>query len=167
MIIRKLNITDIKEYKQIRLEMLKKAPTSFGSSFEEESLFSDSMWENRLTKEDINVIGAFDNGLIGVVLAVTNPRKKLKHLAHINSMFVRTSFRQSGVGNKLIKAAIKLLTEKDIEVVNLSVVTDNLSAIKLYERNGFIIYGTESNGIKYNNEYIDLHLMTLKLHKNV
>ena len=167
MIIRKLNITDIKEYKQIRLEMLKKAPKSFGSSFEEESLFEDSMWENRLTKEDINVVGAFDNGLLGVVLAVTNPRKKLKHLAHINSMFVKESSRQSGVGDKLVKAAIELLTEKGVEHVNLSVVTDNVGAIKLYERNGFTTYGTEPCGIKYNNEYIDLHLMTLKLVQNV
>lgn len=157
--IRKLNIDDLNSYRNIRLELLKTSPTNFGSSFDEESLFDRKMWESRLTKNTISVFGAFDQELVGIVLTVENPREKMKHIASINSMYVKEKYRSLKVGDQLLKHALDYLKKKEVEQVVLSVVTTNKPAIKLYQNNGFVHYGTEIGTIKYEGEYYDLYLM--------
>ena len=119
--IRKLTINDVTEYKAIRLELLKNEPSSFGSSFEEEDSFDFSMWTNRLTKKNISAFGAFNNNeLVGIVLGVMNPRKKIKHIATLNSMYVKPEYRSQGIGEKLIVKTVTYLFEQSIEIINLS-----------------------------------------------
>jgi len=162
--IRKLSLDDLEQYKNIRLELLKNSPSNFGSSYEEESKFDRDMWVNRLTKKHISVFGAFDNDLIvGIVLAVMNPRKKIKHVATLNSMYVKEGYRNKGIGKDLIETAIRYLENEDVEIINLSVSEDNESAISLYKRLGFIVYGEEKKAIKLNGKYIDTYLMNKEL----
>lgn len=164
MIIRRLNVDDAAAYKAIRLELLEVEPQSFGSSFEEESQFEDPMWINRLTKEHIYTFGAIEKDeLIGIVLAVTNPRKKVGHVATLNSMFVKKGFRGKQVGNALLNHAIDEMKSLGVEQILLSVVTENAKAISLYERNEFEAYAVEEEAIKLNNYYYDLLLMKRKL----
>jgi len=160
-IVKKLNKEDLEQYKEIRLELLKNEPINFGSSFEEESTFNEVMWENRLSKDYLGVFGGFINGkIIGVALAVMNPRKKIKHVATLNSMYVKEKYRNLGLGRELIKVIINHLSNQGVEILNLSVVTSNLNAINLYKSLGFEVYGEEKNAIKLNKEYINLFLMT-------
>lgn len=162
--IRVLTVDDLCAYKSIRLELLKNEPVNFGSSYDEENSFDDSFWANRLTNNKIIVFGAFDQEtLVGISLAVTNPRKKIKHIATLNSMYVKKEYQNKGIGKKLIIAVIKFLKDKDVEILNLSVVTTNIAGINLYKHFGFTIYGEEKKGIKLNNKYIDMYLMTLEL----
>jgi len=89
-----------------------------------------------------------------------NPRKKIKHIATLNSMYVKPEYRSQGIGEKLIVKTVTYLFEQSIEIINLSVATNNKKAISLYEKLGFNIYGEQKNAIKLNDEYIDLYLMT-------
>jgi ribosomal protein S18 acetylase RimI-like enzyme len=160
-IVRKLTIDDLEQYKETRLELLKKEPANFGSSFEEESKSDEVMWQNRLNKNYLAVFGGFINGkIIGIALAVMNPRKKIKHIATLNSMYVKEKYRKLGLGKEMIICIIKYLSNQGVEILNLSVVTSNEKAINLYKSLGFEIYGEEKNAIKLNNEYINLFLMT-------
>lgn len=162
--IRKLELNDLESYRSIRLELLKKYPTNFGSSSEEESAFDEKMWVNRLSKDTITPIGAFIEGeIVGIVLTVQNPRKKMKHIAHINSMYVKDEYMGKGIGDALIKYAVSLMKEKEVEIIYLSVVSDNTSAINLYQKNGFSGYGIEPKTIKHEGKYHDLLLMSLEL----
>ena len=166
-IVRRLTLDDINEYKEIRLEMLKLAPSSFGSSFEEESLFEDEMWINRLSKKTIKVLGAYEEGsLAGILLIVKNPRKKMKHIATINSVFVREEYRGRGIASTLLSSAISCLNCTEVERVKLSVVTINEHAIKLYESHGFNVYGTDKDSIKIDNDYYDQLLMEREISCN-
>ena len=147
--IRKLEMEDLLDYKAIRLELLQNEPMNFGSSFEEESLFEDSLWKSRLIKQNIIPIGAFvDFDLVGIVLIVLNPRKKMLHVATINSMYVKEKYRGLGIGIALIEEAILVSKKNNIEIINLSVVTTNLKAVALYKKHGFVTYGEEKNTIK-------------------
>ena len=158
--IRKLNLEDLQSYKRIRLDLLRNEEESFGSSFEEESKFEDQMWINRLSKLTIIAYGAFSqNTLIGIALGVLNPRKKMKHSATINSVYVTPNERGKGIARKLLETLISALEAKNIEIMKLSVVTTNKNATKLYKSLGFTIYGTEEGSIKTNNKYIDQYLM--------
>lgn len=159
--IRELKIEDVDKYKSVRLELLLKEPNSFGSSFEEENNFEESMWNNRLTKKNITGFGAFsDEDLVAIVLAVLNPRKKIKHIATLNSMYVKPAYRKLGIGEDLIKRAVSYLKTQHVEIINLSVASENIKAINLYQKLGFNIYGEEKKAIKLNDDYIDLYLMT-------
>lgn len=60
--LRLLTKNDWKLWKQIRLDALKNAPENFGSSFEEESNWSDLAFPESLVKNDI--FGVFVNGEI-------------------------------------------------------------------------------------------------------
>lgn len=162
--IRKLIASDIEDYKNIRLELLMNEANSFGSSYDEESSFADSFWINRLTSSKITILGAFNQeDLVGIVLYVKNPRKKMKHIALVNSMYVKNNYKRQGIAYSLINEALKELKEANVEIVNLSVVTNNQAAIELYKKIGFSIYGEEKKGIKVDNLYINMYLMTLEL----
>lgn len=162
--IRILNMNDLQQYKQIRLELLQKEPCNFGSSFEEEHEFDEQMWINRLTKESILAIGAFyKDELIGIVLAVFNPRKKLSHVAALNSIYVKQEYRNKGFAKKMIAFALEQIKSRRVEIVVLSVVTTNISAVNLYKSLGFYTYGEDKKSIRYNNQYYDQYLMKKEL----
>lgn len=153
-------------YKSIRLELLKKEPISFGSSFEEENLFEDKIWKHRLTKNHVSTFGAFEsNEIIGICVVVYNPRSKMKHLATLHSMYVRNNHRGKGVGKKLIKFAEKSSKNKGVQRMNLSVVSSNTGAIGLYQKLGFKEYGLEPDTIKVDENFYSLTLMTKSLNE--
>ena len=53
------------------------------------------------------------------------------------NIVVRKSYRQQGVGQKMLEELIKLTKETGLETLNLEVNAANLPAIHLYEKNGF------------------------------
>lgn len=151
---------DLELYKTIRLELLKSHPTSFGSSHEEESKFNQSHWEKRLNNVNAITIGAFiDSKIIGICVVMKQPRLKMKHIAYLNSMYVREKYRRQGISKKMVEYALSLLEETDIEYLFLSVVSTNIAAINLYKELGFTEYGIDPKIIKYEGEYYDLLLM--------
>jgi ribosomal protein S18 acetylase RimI-like enzyme len=157
---RVLDKRDVSQYKDIRLQLLQNHPMSFGSSHEEESLFDDSMWINRMVKATVKTLGAFDEEtLIGICALAFSPRIKMKHIAEIHSMYVKQEYRNQNIGYTLIQMAFDLCIEKDVEIIRLSVVDGNDSAINLYKKLGFMEYGIEKKTIKYENKYYDLVLM--------
>jgi len=155
-----LNKNDLSDYKSIRLELLKENPTNFGSSFEEESLFEDEMWERRLNNKNATSIGAYiGNEIIGICMVMKNPRLKMKHRAELNSMYVKKEYRGQGVSVGLLNNVFELLKDTDVEILRLSVAAHNTSAISLYKKLGFVGNDIESKALKYENEYFDLVLM--------
>lgn len=75
--IKKLSVKDYLGYKKIRLEMLDRYPFYFGSSMDEEILFSDNIWMNRLNKKNAINFGLMDDDkIIGLVVLMLNLRKK-------------------------------------------------------------------------------------------
>jgi len=155
-----LNKNDLSDYKSIRLELLKENPTNFGSSFEEESLFEDEMWERRLNNKNATSIGAYiGNEIIGICVVMKNPRLKMKHRAELNSMYVKKEYRGQGVSVGLLNNVFELLKDTDVEILRLSVAAHNTSAISLYKKLGFVGNDIESKALKYENEYFDLVLM--------
>jgi ribosomal protein S18 acetylase RimI-like enzyme len=162
--IRELDKSNYLDYRKIRLELLLDNKESFGSSFEEESLFNDEIWIDRLSKSNVNTIGAFvDDELIGIVVLVKNVRKKMKHIANINSMYVQPAFRNQGIAYDLLKYALNIAKNDGVERLNLSVVVSNSNAIKLYQKFGFIKYGIEPDTIKIDNNYYSLDLMSKEI----
>jgi len=159
--IRQLDTHDWEAYKEIRLEALTVAPEAFGYSFEEESRWSDEQFIN--TFKDNIVFGAFDSGeLIGVAGYYTISAIRASHRGVVWGMYVQPKHRGKGLGDQLLSAVIEHAS-LHVSQLQLMVVTTNLPGIHLYQKYGFIIYGTEPRAMKINDQYYDEYLMWKKL----
>lgn len=164
--IRRLNPTDAAVFQPLRLEALQESPTAFGSSYEEEREFSQSILESRLAiHPDRGPFGAFVDGeLVGLVGLGRENRAKRIHKAFVWGMYVKPSLRGQGIGRTLLLAALSLARSvPGIRQVNLCVNAGNAGAIRLYESVGFKTFGREPGAMLVDGKLHDELHMSLQL----
>jgi RimJ/RimL family protein N-acetyltransferase len=155
--IRRLEISDAAVFRDIRLEALQKNPEAFGSTFERENAEPLSWFEARLDVADI--FGAFIDGtLVGMAGYSARENSKQAHKGLLWTMYVRATARNTGLGRKLVTAILDHARGR-VELVQLTVVSENESARKLYRAMGFVEYGYEKKALKHNGKYYDEVLM--------
>src|SRR5207249_4664611 len=132
-----------------------------GSTFERESIQPLAWFRDRLGKGP--VFGAFRlSELVGTAGFVRREGEKEKHKGLLWGMYVRPDARNAGIGRQLIEAVIDY-ARQHVELIQLSVVSDNERARRLYACLGFIEYGIEKNSLKQRGYYYDEILMALDL----
>ena len=151
--IRRLTTSDAAVYREIRLEALQKNPEAFGSTFEKESAQPRSWFEASL--EHAAIFGAFQDGsLVGIAAYGVHEGAKQAHKAMLWSMYVRATARNAGLGTRLVSAVLDHGRGR-VEQVQLSVVSENESARRLYAVMGFVEYGYEKRALKQDGRYYD------------
>lgn len=159
--IRRLMPADAPLYREIRMEALQQAPAAFGSTYEQECSQSLAEFEALLAKAD--VFGAFrGTDLLGMAGYRTQAGAKRAHKGLLWGMYVRASARGTGVARPLVEAALAHARER-VELVQLSVVSDNEVAQRLYRSCGFVAYGHEVHALKQDGRYYDEVLMAAAL----
>lgn len=149
--IRRLTPQDALSFRALRLSALRKEPTAFGSSYEEEVAFSPEVIAARLAEHpDQGVFGAFDDArLLGIVTLRREKMLKLRHKGMIFGMYVAPEARGKAIGRKLLSKALALAQSvPELLQVNLSVNASNVAAISLYESLGFETFGREPGAMK-------------------
>ena len=155
--IRRLEISDAALFRDIRLEALQKNPEAFGSTFEKESAQPLSWFEARLGLADI--FGAFlDGTLVGMAGYSARENSKQAHKGLLWTMYVRAAAQSTGLGRKLVAAVLDHARGR-VEMVQLTVVSENEAAHRLYRALGFVEYGYEKQAHKQNGRYYDEILM--------
>lgn len=155
--IRRLEPADAALYREIRLEALQKNPEAFGSTFERESAQPLSWFEAAIGRADI--FGAFlDGKLAGIAGFSVQEGSKQAHKGLLWAMYVRDVARGLGLG-KILVAAVLDHARGRVEMVQLTVVSENEAARRLYEAMGFVEYGFERRGLKQDGRYHDEVLM--------
>ena len=155
--IRRLEISDAALFRGIRLEALAKNPEAFGSTFERENAQPLSWFEATLDRADI--FGAFlDGALAGIAGYSAQENSKQAHKGLLWTMYVRATARNSGLG-KILVAAVLDHARGRVEMVQLTVVSENESAHRLYRAMGFVEYGFEKKALKQDGRYYDEILM--------
>jgi RimJ/RimL family protein N-acetyltransferase len=159
--VRRLKPADAVRYREIRLAGLKNSPEAFGSTFESESLKPSSSFAERLRSSAI--FGALRGAeLLGIAGFAFREGAKEAHKGLLWGMYVRPNARKSGVGRRLVEAVIDF-ARQHAEILQLSVVSDNEPARRLYARLGFVEYGLEKDSLKHGDTYYDEILMALDL----
>lgn len=167
MYLRILTSLDAEVYRELRLQSLRLHPEAYLSSYESEKKLSIVTTRIRLESSENNfTLGAFDGEekLVGIVTFFRESRPKIDHKANIYSVYVDSDVRKQGVGRRLMVELIaraRLLP--GLEILNLTVTSNNVSAKRLYESLGFVCYGTEPKAMKLGDEYLDEDLMILML----
>lgn len=162
--VRLLTSADAEAYRSVRLLALHEYPPAFGSLPEFEPDLAETAM--RLTANDDRCFfGAFQGKqLIGIIRLSRYSAPNEKHRAYLAGFYVLPSHRCQGYGRALVHEALnRAANDPDIRRVNLTVVTQQESAIRLYQSLGFHIYGTEQETFSRDGQFYDEHLMTLDL----
>ena len=155
--IRRLEPADAALYREIRLEALLNDPAAFGSTFERENAQPLSWFEAAIGRAAI--FGAFlDGKLAGIAGFSAQEASKQAHKGVLWAMYVRSTARGAGVGKQLVAAVIDHARGR-VEMVQLTVVSENEAACRLYKAMGFVEYGFEKRALKQGGRYYDEFLM--------
>lgn len=156
-----LNVNDLNDFKNIRLAALLNAPKMFGSSHAVEVKKPLTFFQDCLRNSV--VFGAYhEEQIVALATLTRETAEKLSHKAVLSSVFVKPEFREKGIANKLLSSVLEY-SKGHVEQILLTVATDNKSAISLYKKFGFQIYGAEPKALKNNMEYGDELMMKLFL----
>jgi RimJ/RimL family protein N-acetyltransferase len=101
--------------------------------------------------------------LIGLLTLNGRTRRSLRHEVEL-VVNVAKPWRGRGVGTALITRAVEWARASDVITrVQLKVFTRNTTAVRLYERLGFVLEGTLRSAVFKDGRYEDNHLMAMLL----
>jgi len=158
--IRRLVPQDAPHYRELMLHAYQASPESFTSTRRERELLPLAWWTDRLSDSptaDTLVFGAFDAGtLLGVAGLSRQTGEKTMHKVKILGIFVTEAARGSGLGARLLAAALGHAREMPgTTVAQLTVSRGNEAAIRLYESQGFATFGVEPRAVSLPDSYIE------------
>jgi ribosomal protein S18 acetylase RimI-like enzyme len=163
-LVRPLVTADADEFRRVRLDALRLHPEAFAASYEDECVLDAAQFAERLTTPGLTRFGAFAReemvGLVGLHLP-SGP--KVRHKAHLFSMYVAAGHRRTGLADRLVQAVIDAAREAGALVLQLTVTAGNAPAQLLYKRMGFQVYGVERRALKVGDRFYDEELMALDL----
>jgi ribosomal protein S18 acetylase RimI-like enzyme len=142
------------KYKALRLEALRTDPQAFGSAYEDEVAKADEDWIKTIRAAsqpdaDILLIARHGEQWVGMAGAFFGKAQKRQHLATIWGVYVNPQYRGRGIGKRLLEAVLREVAGRPgILKVTLSVTTDQLAAIGLYQRLGFNVIGRAAKELK-------------------
>ena len=151
--IKKLSTNRWKDYRNLRLEALRKDATAFSSSHKEEKKLSESEWKRR-TKNTLFALS--DDKPIGMIAYAFNNKRKIRHIANIFGFYVKESYRNRGIGKKLIESALlSIMRNKNIIKINLNVNPKQKSAARIYKKYCFKVVGVMKKDLFINGKFYD------------
>jgi len=159
--IRELCNEDYEQFLPLRKLGLQTDPTSFSASQEEEETGLREKFE-ALNADALSFsLGAFvDDQLVGKVAFIRNSRKKLAHKGELGGMFLHPDHRGQGISSLLLSQTLdKAFAQAGLNKVVLTVTEGNTAAKALYEKYGFITFGTEENGMVVDGKAYTHHWM--------
>ena len=163
-IIRPLTPADRSAFRALRRRALSTDPDAFLMTLAEEDAVERLLLENLLdqpTPANCLMAAERDGQLIGVVGLANRSVVKIRHVAHLVSVYVAPEARRHGIARRLIEAAIaRAFAQPQIEAVVLDVVAGQ-PAEALYRRLGFREFGREPDAHYFDNKRFDLLHMRL------
>jgi ribosomal protein S18 acetylase RimI-like enzyme len=159
---RRLTTNDRVAFRALRQSALESNPQAYATS--------DEDWRNAPDEKidallDGNggvhpVFGVFADAeetlLIGLVGLRRELRPTTRHKATVWGLYVSPERRREGVGSTLLAGLLEAAKElPDLEMVRLVVATEDAEAVRLFERSGFQLYGTEPRARRVGERYFD------------
>lgn len=100
-----------------------------------------SLYENFYNNKDVCLLVAKNNeDIIGYLYGYVqnNGDSKIDKVSVLDALYVEEDFRRLGIGVKLINTFKKWSSKLGIKYVELKVCKENINAINLYEKMGFV-----------------------------
>lgn len=120
--------------REIRLRSLSSDPAAFGQSWDKESTYEDSVWQDRVRAAAWFL--AMEEGQPVGVVAVRHEEDSPDNERELQAMWVTPASRHGGIAAQLAEAVIDWAREDGADTVTLYIGPDN-KARALYESLGF------------------------------
>lgn len=125
--------------------------TDYLLSYPDENSF-DVLQESRFLKEksesekEIEIIALVDNAVVGTAgIEAVGTKYKVLHRAEFG-MGIAKEFWGLGIGQALMEACIECAKAAGYMQLELEVVTENVRALSMYKKAGFVEYGRNPKG---------------------
>lgn len=143
-IIRTLEAAEWPSYREIRLRSLEDSPAAFCSQFAAEQSLSAAVWTARLyaaaaSADDHPLVAELDGNAVGLLWAKRDPVSAA--IVNVFQVWVAPECRGRGVAAALLENAVAWARSSNADVLQLSVTCGDTSAVRLYLRAGFELYG--------------------------
>lgn len=121
----------------------------------------DDFWNENILKSELQnpfstyIMAKLGNKIVGFAGMIDTIDQM-----EITNIVVKKDYRKNGIGNILLNKLISLAKENKKTKIILEVNENNISAIKLYEKNGFKKYGLRK---RYYNNTDNAIIMNLKI----
>ena len=160
---------DAPAFRALRLKGLQDHPTVFGADYATNAAQPIEHWQERLRAgsgddERVTYVADAAGALIGMTTMVRNDLPKTRHAGSIFGVYTHPDWRGTGVADALLEACAAYARALGIRLLRLGVATDNTSAINLYVRNGYAVYGIEPESIQVDGVFYDELLMAKRLY---
>ena len=166
--VRRLNYSDLPAFRSLRRTALLESPTAFSSTTASEHAISDEQMASRMEGASFSAIWGAGNAnglLVGCAGLLHIPQRKLEHKGSLYAVYVAPCARGTGLGRRLLEAAIAYARgPAGLRQLQLGVTANNTAAIALYQKLGFDSYGCERDAIQVDGVFYDEILMQLRLH---
>lgn len=162
--IRRLNKKDFDAYLAIRLEALSNHPEAYGTSPEGFVAEPRDRIEHFISLQAVFGIFTDDGDLAGVVVYHRDTGERAAHRGWLLQVYAKPSMRGTGAALAMIERAVDH-ARSEVRQLHLAVGTHNASAIRLYQKAEFQIYGTDPRCLLVNGRFVDEHLMVRFLDK--
>jgi len=111
-----------------------------------------------LSQDNYALVAEMGGKVVGSI-DISRKRNRLAHVASLG-MAVHDDYQNRGIGAALMKAALDMTDNwLNIRRVELDVYTDNLPAVHLYEKFGFVREGVRKRLAFREGEYVDAYHM--------
>jgi ribosomal protein S18 acetylase RimI-like enzyme len=162
--IRAIGESDLRAYRELRLEALQAHPEAYGSDYTDQANDPESVWMGRIQAsvegKASRIFLAEDGGEIaGMVAAYREKGTKVCHSATLVSVYVRPRWRGCGLAGRMIGEVLAWCASVGVRILRLTVVTSNTPAIRCYQRCGFAVVGIQPEVIRVGTQYHDELLM--------
>lgn len=104
--------------------------------------------------DSVGLVAEVDGGTIGFVIGSIR-RHRNRRIGHVLSLDVSAGYRRRGIGFKLLSELERVFVEGGVQVCYLEVRANNVAALGLYRKHGFVVvetlkdyYGVGVNGLK-------------------
>ena len=158
--IRSIKISDAEKFAALQKELAKE--TKFMMREIEECTMNTEnakqLIENVQKSNNFLFVAEVDNEIVGFASASKGAYNRIKHCAYIVTG-IRKAYQGKGIGNQFFKALDDWAKDEKLRRLELTVMTHNLRAKSLYEKNGFVEEGIKKDAMCIDGEYINEYYM--------
>ena len=135
-------------------------PGEFDKSEEEERTF---LQQNALQPTSLYLIAEIEGEIVGTLTFSTGKRQRIRHMGEFGTTVLR-KYWNAGIGGHMLAYLISWAKQTGIvRKINLRVRVDNLPAIHLYEKYGFIHEGHITREFYLHGQFVDAYIMGLQI----
>lgn len=160
--LRSLTPGDWRIFRDIRLEMLQKAPRGFGMTAAEFSSQPADKVRGWLAKTNLWAL-VEDGRILATAGWYRMPGEVQAHRGHVVAVYTAEQARGRGLSRKLLSQVEQEARAQGITQLELDVAAENATAIAVYERAGFYSIGTIPNCLNHSGHIHDQLFMVCPL----